>query len=219
MKYVIIGGSRGLGLSIANILLRKNNEIVVFDINPLEIPNEKIIYKRFDLTKDDFLLLKNDIENSDGVIFTAGIGRVAFFNDYNFDEIERTISIDLISLIKIITISSDRIMTKNDFYFMCISSIAGLVSSPLFSVYSAAKAGVCKYVEAVNTELLKSKCNNRITNVVATSFDGTAFNGGKTNLLCLESLSEYLIESMLRKDEICKVNNELIDSIIRNTMN
>ena len=213
MKYLIIGGSRGLGLAIA-MALSVTNDIIIYDINEPLMALDNTIYKKIDLANDDISIMKNDIKEADGLIYTAGIGRIDYFNNQSFKDIDFTITINLISVIKVLTLASDKLLSKRRFDCLCISSIAGLVSSPLFSVYSASKAGVCKYIEAINTEIEKLGFENRVTNVVATSFKGTSFNGGETNVKELDSLSKYLIDSMKNRREICKVNEELIDSIV-----
>lgn len=212
--YVIIGGSNGLGLAFAQELSKLNYNLIIYDIIKPSIDIKNCQYKKIDLSKDDISCLQEDISNSNGLIYTAGIGKVKQFNEIDFQEIDRTINVNLNSLIKVITMCSDKLLSNDNFDCMCISSIAGLVSSPLFSVYSASKAGVCKYVEAVNTELIKMNSKNRITNVVATAFKGTGFNGLKTDLKELNNLSLELLDAMNNKEIIHKVNENLINSII-----
>lgn len=215
MKYIVLGGSSGLGLAISTLLSKQGNEIIIYDIKePLQKIN-KAIFKSVDLSKDDLTVMKADIEYSNGLIYTAGIGKVKHFEDYTMNEIDTTISIDLTSLIKVLTLASSKLKENINYECLCISSIAGLVSSPLFSLYSAAKAGVCKYIEAVNTELIKTGSCNRITNVVATAFKGTSFNGGQTDLKQLDELAKELVDSMINKELIHKVNPELINSILK----
>ncbi len=215
MKYIIVGGSSGLGLAISNYLSKNGNEIIIYDIKEPIINITNSTYKFIDLSKSDLSVIKDDIESSNGLIYTAGIGKVKRFEDYTMDEIDSTITINLSSLIKVLTLASNKLKGKDNFECLCISSIAGLVSSPLFSLYSASKAGVCKYIEAVNTELIKNGSNNRITNVVATAFKGTGFNGGQTDLNQLEDFAKELANSMHNKELVHKVNQELIDSILK----
>ncbi len=214
MFCIVIGGSNGLGLSISSKLIRKGYKVLIYDIIEPKINFGGFLFKKIDLSKDDIAIMTDDISSADMVIYTAGIGRVDKFNKYSFNDIDKTIDIDLKSLVKVITLSSNNLLTKNNFKCCCISSIAGLVVSPLFSVYSAAKAGVCKYIEAVNTELEKNGSNNRITNVVATSFQGTSFNGGNTDLTSLSTISDLILDSMMKSEELCMINKELIGSII-----
>ncbi len=214
MRYAIIGGSNGLGFSIANKLLRNGNKVDVYDIAYPEFEHANFNYYKLDLMSDDFHHLKTNSDLYNGVIYTAGVGKLNYFDQYTNNDVDTNIRINLSSLIKVILLFANRIKSENDFYFMCISSIAGLVASPLFSIYSASKAGVCKYTEAVNTELEMGGFKNRITNIVATSFKGTSFNGGKTDLNLLEDLANELMEAMIDRETLHKVNESLIDSII-----
>ena len=44
-------------------------------------------------------------------------------------------------------------MSCENFDCMVMGSIAGLVSSPMFSVYAATKAALCRFIESINIEL------------------------------------------------------------------
>lgn len=78
-----------------------------------------------------------------------------------------------------------------------MGSIAGWVSSPLFALYSATKAALCKAIEALNVELEMCGTPNRILNVSPGSIKGTRFNGGDNDLSLTSALAAEIVERML----------------------
>lgn len=215
MNYLVIGGSNGIGAALVNYLSSdEGNNIIICDkVEPI-VNSSNISYVKIDLFKEDISKIKKYIDESDAIIYTSGIGRVDYFKNFTSLEIKKNIQINLIAFMDVVSLAYGKLASKNDFKMLCISSIAGLVSSPLFSVYSASKAGMCKFVEAVNTELRMSGSNNLITNIVATSFKGTSFNGNKTDLNILENLANEIIESMEKREELHFINADLVNSIL-----
>ena len=72
-------------------------------------------------------------------------------------------------------------------------SIAGRLSSPLFSVYSATKAALSKFIEAVNVELDVQGSKNRILEVSPGSLKGTGFTGGPSQPELTATLADEII--------------------------
>jgi cytidyltransferase-like protein len=83
-----------------------------------------------------------------------------------------------------------------------MGSIAGLVSSPLFSLYAAGKAGLGRFIESVNIELEMGGFSNRILNVSLDSLKDTRFSGGENNPGMLKDLAEDIIGRMQKREEL-----------------
>lgn len=205
-KAVVIGGSNGIGLAITNRLIEKGYFVYVLDI---KVPNENDICNRdsyeyhfidllhldvFDLEK-----LKNNSE-VEVLMLTAGFGRVAPFEALSVTEIQNMMQVNASSTIQILKYFYDRINCDKDFYTGVMVSIAGIVSSPLFSVYAASKAALNRMIESVNVELEEKGISNRILNVSPGSIKGTAFNGGKTDLTSTSNLAGEIVEHFMNKD-------------------
>ena len=72
-NFLIIGGTKGLGYSIAEKLSYENHKILVTGRNSINIPEKKIQFLKLDLskaTKDEFLNLISQNNGFDGVTFT-----------------------------------------------------------------------------------------------------------------------------------------------------
>lgn len=200
-KAVVIGGSNGIGLAIAMVLQKKAYHVIIVDRCK---PENKYLNNDYTYIFSDLLDFQSDLfkefadDNSiEFLMLTAGIGRVADFEYLHPVEIEKILNLNTNAVIKIIRLFYERIKNEKNFYCGVMGSIAGLVSSPMFSVYAASKAAVCRFVESVNIELEAAGVTNRILNIAPGSIKGTCFNGGKNELILIKGLAEEIITRML----------------------
>lgn len=213
-RCCIIGGSNGLGLAIAKTLEDNFNEVYILDITTPTINIKNATYQFFDLFKDDVLTIKDLLLSVDCLIITAGVGRVSKFENLNRVEIEKTININFLNTVKILNIFYEKLLGTDDVYCMIVGSFAGELSSPLFSVYGACKAGINKLCESLNIELEMSNSKNRITNVMPLSFSGSSFNGGKTDIAMLAEIAKNSIEHMYQKKDSYIPQDKLCSEIL-----
>lgn len=206
-KAIVVGGSNGIGLAIVNRLIDKNYFVYVLDVSEpdtiylKENSYEYIKCNLLDFNEKMFEELAADSE-VDTLMITAGFGRVADFEYLHIAEIENMLNVNTIAAIKIIRLFYEKIKNTIPFYCGIMGSIAGLVSSPMFSVYAASKAGICRFVESVNIELEQAGVRNRILNVSPGSIKGTKFNGGKNDLELTLGLASKIIDAMWGTEEL-----------------
>ncbi len=200
-KAIVVGGSNGIGLSIAKNLSEKGYFINILD--RVE-PNNEVIFKNgFTFTKFNLLdfnekaieELSKDTE-VEVLMLTAGFGRVANFEDIHPAEIQNLFQVNTVSSIKLIRYFYDRIKSNSPFYCGIMGSIAGLMSSPMFSVYAASKSAICRFTESVNVELEVFGTKNRILNVSPGTIKGTKFHGNDTDLAALEGLAQDITKAL-----------------------
>ena len=199
---LIVGGGNGLGAEIAKFISKRyNKHIIIADLSiSTEIKNSTFI--KLDLSYEDLSVVHNlDI---DMLIITAGIGRLSKFETFSIKEIEKNFYVNTFPSLNLISAYYNKIKSSENFYTCVISSIAGVVASPLYSVYSASKAALVKFTEGINAELAYSNFDNRILNVAPGNFSGTSFHGnksleGKDKLVLLAS---NIIEKTLNKETI-----------------
>ena len=206
MKNVlIVGGANGIGLSIAKVLSARleTERIYIIDKAPLsdEYKEEKIESYQFDLTNDDYSIL-DQFADIDGLMITAGFGKLALFEDIDEKMIPLYFNVNTIAVIRVIKHFYDRLLSKKDFYCGVMVSIAGFMSSPFFSLYGATKAALKIFIESVNVELEKAGTSNRILNVSPGSIKGTSFNQGKTDLAQTVDLAKDIIAHLERKNDL-----------------
>lgn len=206
-KAIVIGGSNGIGLAVARELIIRGYYVEVLDMSePAKdsIKEGTFSYINCNLLDFDEALFERLAADADIelLLITAGFGRVADFEYLHTAEIENLIRVNTIAGIKIVRMFYERIKSDEPFYCGMMGSIAGLVSSPMFSVYAASKAGICRFVESVNIELEESGCSNRILNVSPGSVKGTKFNGGNNDVSLTADLAEQIVDHMIRSDKL-----------------
>lgn len=204
-KILIVGGANGIGLSIAKILASRKNTKKVYIIDKITLAEvykeEKIESFLFNLTSEDYSIF-NQFTDIDGLIITAGFGRLALFEDIPEEMIPLYFNVNTIAVIRVIKHFYDRLLSKEDFYCGVMVSIAGFMSSPFFSLYGATKAALKIFIESVNVELEKAGTSNRILNVSPGSIKGTSFYQGKTDLSQTSQLAEQIIEHVEAKGDL-----------------
>ena len=201
-KALVVGGSNGIGLSIA-LCLANDYEVTVIDkVAPEPKWADKLQYEAFDLTNSDYSLFDRYADAS-VVMITAGFGRLALFQDIEEEMIDKYFAVNTIPALRIIKHFYPRLLSRDDFYCGVMVSIAGFMSSPFFSVYSATKAALKVFIESVNVELEKAGSTNRILNVSPGSIKGTHFNGGNQNdTETTMPLAQDIIRHLLAKDDL-----------------
>lgn len=200
MRALVVGGSAGVGLSIVlNLVSRAECErIYVLDKDdfPRQYWSAKIIPTICDLSLGDYSCLER-IDDIDALFITAGFGHLKLFQELSEAYIQNSFAVNAIAPIQIIRHYYNRILSEKDFICGVMVSIAGRLSSPLFSVYSATKSALCKFIEAINVELEVQGSKNRVLEVSPGAVKGTSFTGGDS---CPEMTAELATEIIRRSE-------------------
>lgn len=200
-KALVVGGSNGIGLSIILNLKEYDHIFIIDKVSPEIKLSENVSFEQFDLMNSDFSIF-NKYLDIDTLIITSGFGNLALFENVNDDEIINSFTVNTIAVIRIIKYFYEKINSKTNFYCVVMASIAGLISSPFFSIYGASKAALCKFIESVNVELEENGSVNKILNVSPGSIMGTKFNKGENNLDLTSPLANEIIVNMLNKNDL-----------------
>lgn len=204
-RILVVGGANGIGLAIATELAKRDEtqKVYIVDKSPLSDENRlvKMESHQCDLTGNDFSIF-DKIQDVDGLMITAGFGRLALFKDVPESMIATYFNVNTIGVIRVIKHYYEKLLSKGDFHCGVMVSIAGFMSSPFFSLYGATKAALKIFIESVNVELQKSGSKNRILNVSPGSIKGTSFTGGKTDLSMTSSLANEIITRLENKDDL-----------------
>ena len=204
-RILIVGGANGIGLSIAKLLAAKEEteRVYIVDKAPLSdaYREQKIESFIFDLTEENYSFFER-FKDIDGLMITAGFGRLALFEDIPESMIQTYFQVNTISAIRIIKHFYNKLLSGQDFYCGVMVSIAGFMSSPFFSIYGATKAALKIFIESVNVELEKAGTTNRILNVSPGSISGTSFNQGVTDLSQTSELAGQIIEHLEHKRDL-----------------
>lgn len=205
MRALVVGGSSGIGLSIVLNLIGRDeyDRVYVLDKSafPREYKTEKVLYTCCDLSLGEYSCLTG-MDDIQSLYITAGFGHLKFFQELSEEYIQNSFYVNAIAPIQIIRHFYDRLLSRDDFFCGVMVSIAGRLSSPLFSVYSATKAALSKFIEAINVELDVQGSKNRILEVSPGSMKGTGFTGGVTNPEMTKGLAEEIIRRAVSHEEL-----------------
>ncbi len=205
MRALVVGGSSGIGLSIVLNLVGRESFDRVYVLDKAAFPDayksDKIVPTFCDLSQGDYSCLEG-IKDIDALYITAGFGHLKHFQELSEGYIQNSFAVNAIAPIQIIRHYYDRMLADKDFTCGVMVSIAGRLSSPLFSVYSATKAALSKFIEAVNVELDVQGSKNRILEVSPGSMKGTGFTGGVSHPEMTAELASEIIRRAEAHEEL-----------------
>lgn len=207
---LVVGGNSGIGLALVQQLLHSACErIYIVGKEPvdeqcipasdLDVYRRKVVFRRINLICGVYAFTE-EITDIDTLLITVGFGRVARFDALTPAEVRNLLTVDFSAVAQILHGYYGKIRAERPFYCAVMGSIAGHLVSPLFSVYGAAKAGLCALVENLNAELAHDGYTNRILEVSPGAIRGTAFNGGETQLTQLSELAAEILARMHRRE-------------------
>ena len=134
-KILIVGGANGIGLSMAHVLADRAETQKIYVVDKAALAEEfrhgKIESVQFDLTSQDYSVF-DQFKDIDGLIITAGFGRLALFKDIPEEMISTYFNVNTIPVIRIIKHFYDKLLGKENFFCGVMVSIAGFMSSPFF---------------------------------------------------------------------------------------
>jgi len=201
-KALVVGGSNGVGLALVYELLDLGySKVIIADKTCPEFVNKQIEYLKVNLTDFDTGIFEKYTDIGT-LIITAGFGRSTRFETIEEKEIQNSFEVNTVAALRIIKFYYNKLLSKESFNCVIMCSIAGRVSSPLFALYGATKAALCKFIESINIELEKSGTSNRILEVSPGSIEGTRFYGKGNNISVLKELAENILKKAADKEEL-----------------
>jgi short-subunit dehydrogenase len=165
----ITGASSGIGASLSIALAKKGHRVVLFSRNKekLDTIKEKILENNGealvipgDVTdissiEEAFKKVINKWGIPNFIIANAGVCHWVQTSEMNIKDAHSTINVNLIGLINVVQTAIPLLIKNKGGHIVGISSVASYRGFPNFAVYSASKAGVVKYLDAVRVENYK----------------------------------------------------------------
>ena len=156
----VTGTSKGLGLSVAKILLEANYAVVGISRTETIIDNPDFAYESFDLNETDaihgfvsMLIEKYGIPY--GLINNAGIGNNGTLGTQHETEITKLLNINLLAPILLAKYISRKMLLKREGKIINIASIIGTTGFNGLSVYGATKSGLIGFTKSLSREVGK----------------------------------------------------------------
>ncbi|WP_353684485.1 SDR family oxidoreductase [Thermodesulfovibrio sp. 3907-1M] len=183
---LITGASKGIGLATAEkfareganlVLVARSRELLNNLTEKLKTYGANVVSVSADLTKPEeveraFEVLKDSFQRLDILINNAGRGIFNYIENGSPDEWKEVIDLNLTGLIHCTHLAVKMMIPQRSGHIVNISSVAGRVGIPGWSVYCATKWAVIGFSESIRKELIKY--NIRVTviepGVVATQW-------------------------------------------------
>lgn len=212
---IITGASKGIGLATAYkfaqegsdlMLIARSKELLEDIARKIEEKyGVKVLYASSDISKHDevkkaFDVFTKNFSKLDILINNAGRGIFNYIQNGSIDEWSEVINLNLTGLIYLTHLSVNLMIKERKGHIINISSVAGRVGIPGWSVYCATKWAVLGFSESIRKELLQY--NIRVTviepGVVKTDWgenmpDEWIIRRKKTNALNPEDVAEAIL--------------------------
>lgn len=163
----ITGASSGIGEALAhalandgaNLILSGRNETALnalaggIKTKTLVLPFEATEFAALPaIAERAWAWAKENGGGVDGLVNNAGISQRSLAVETEFKVYQRIVDVDLLAPIALTQAILPRMVANGAGHIVAISSVAGLVGSPLRSAYSAAKHGLIGYHDSVRAE-------------------------------------------------------------------
>ncbi|WP_250432434.1 SDR family oxidoreductase [Hanstruepera flava] len=146
--YIIIGGSRGIGLSLLNVLL-KHNKVINISRNAPNLTHDNLIHYSIDVLKDDL----PEIEKCDGLVYCPGSINLKPVSRLKLDEFRDDYEINVIGAVRAIQKYLPQLKAGTNPAIVLFSTVAVKLGMPFHTSVAAAKAGVEGLTKSLGAEL------------------------------------------------------------------
>lgn len=206
MNALVVGGAHGIGFSVVKELIAQDKFEHIYVIGNSESPfinmSDRVTYHKCDLNERDYSIC-DTFPQINALFINAGIGHLGYFQDFSEQTIQDMFQINTIAPLRIVKKYYSQMLSEENFYCYVISSISGHIISPLFSIYSATKASLSRFIESINIELEMQGSTNRILDVSPGYIEGTSFDGNtKIDTTKTDNLAKKILSQTFAKKEI-----------------
>ena len=165
-NILLIGGSTGIGLEIANQLV-KENKVIVASRNKGEL-NDDIEHLEFDVLKDNIedLDLPKEIH---GLVYCPGSINLKPFKMLKSKDFEEEMNLNFLSLVKVVQALMPKLKNAENASLVFFSTVAVKVGMPFHTSVAAAKGAIEGFAKSLAAEYAPSL---RV-NVIAPSLTDT----------------------------------------------
>ncbi|BES83854.1 3-oxoacyl-ACP reductase [Pectobacterium araliae] len=156
-KFIVFGGSSGIGEKVAEDLLIEGFSVLVFDrIKP---SNDKVDFFELDLGNPEAIpsLIKRKISDHifDGLVYCAGVREICSLDELSYTEWKKVFSINVDSFF--LAAKTCRYNLNKKSSIVNISSVSGVLGEPNRSAYVASKHALIGLTKCLAIELSPSE--------------------------------------------------------------
>lgn len=148
-NILLIGGSTGIGLEIANQLVKENN-VIVASRNKGELGDD-IKHLEFDVLKDDIEELDLP-EKINGLVYCPGSINLKPFKMLKHKDFEEEMNLNFLSLIKVVQGVMPKLKEAENASLVFFSTVAVKVGMPFHTSVAAAKGAIEGFAKSLAAE-------------------------------------------------------------------
>ncbi|MCX8033792.1 MAG: SDR family oxidoreductase [Thermodesulfovibrio sp.] len=167
---IITGASKGIGLATAYKFAQEGSNLMLIARSENSLKNiaediqkkygTKVIFTSADISKPEeiekaFEVFTKNFSKIDILINNAGRGVFNYIQNGSIKEWKEVIDLNLTGLIYLTHLSANLMIKERKGHIVNISSVAGRIGIPGWSVYCATKWAVIGFSESIRKELLK----------------------------------------------------------------
>jgi short-subunit dehydrogenase len=165
-KIIITGATGGIGEPLAKIFADEGAEIFLISSNvknlerirnEIEVRKAKCQFFKADLASEEGILAAaqfiSQISNPDILVNLAGISYFGSLGQQKFPEIKTLYNVNLLAPTILTQAILPKMIERNSGQIVNIGSVFGSIAFPFFATYSASKAGLRGFSEALRREL------------------------------------------------------------------
>ena len=143
-NILLIGGSYGIGSSLAQILA-ENNQVIIASRSKPENDLKNVKHITFDASNDEIDL--NQLpETIDGFVYFPGSINLRPFKGLSIDSFKQDLEINVISLIKVLKSILPKLNTSDNPSLVFLSTVAVSQGMPFHSSVATAKGAIRNYI-------------------------------------------------------------------------
>ncbi|MEO0839172.1 MAG: SDR family NAD(P)-dependent oxidoreductase [Cyanobacteria bacterium J06643_5] len=234
---VLTGASRGIGEFIAAAFAKEQVTVIGVSrskdkldevCNQINVLGGKGIGIPFDISKVEELpilvkKINNLTDSVDILINNAGIEIYHKFTDYSLTDIQSLLSTNLISAIELSRLLLPNMLERQEGHIVNIASLAAKKGHPFDSIYSASKAGLLMWSDALRQELIDTGVGISVicpgyvsqqgvfanTGIPAPTFSGTSKPEDVANAV-IKAIKKNKAEIVVNQDPITEILTKLL---------
>jgi len=200
---VIVGGSKGIGNAILNILVDTHKIINISRTSP-ELSHPNLVHYTCDILKDDL----PKIESLDGLVYCPGSINLKPISRLSLDDFKDDFEINVMGAVKSIQKYLDLLKKAEKPSIILFSTVAAKLGMPFHASIATAKSGVEGLVKSLGAELAPTI---RINAIAPTVTDTELASKLLRNDKMIENITErHPLKKFLNPDEVAAMAEFLL---------
>ena len=160
-KYIVVGGSKGIGNAIVNNLL-VNHEVINISRTIPEYSHDNLTHYNCDVISDDL----PDINEADGVVYCPGSINLKPINRLSIDDFKNDFEINVIGAVKTVQKYLPVLKNGTNPSIVFFSTVASDLGMPFHASVAASKSAVEGLTKSLGAELAPTVRVNAIAPTV-----------------------------------------------------